>query len=309
MSEAKSEAIVSVKGLRKTFRDFWGRAKVEAVRGIDLEIRKGEIFGLLGPNGSGKSTTIKILLGLLHATGGDVSVLGKSPSSVKSKERIGYLPEETYVYSYLTPRETLMFYGRLFDMDNARIKERTQQLLEMVGLTHVSDRQVGEFSKGMARRTGLAQALINDPDLVILDEPTSGLDPIGCRQVKDLMLELARNGKTILLSSHLLADVEDVCDRVAILFNGEIKAEGKVEDLLKETDSLSLTMPSVEEGKLEEIRQFAAKLSGGAVQVDHPSMDLESFFVDVVNRAGDEKGEMSGAASGTDIAEFLKNVS
>lgn len=309
MSEAKSEAIVSVKGLRKTFRDFWGRAKVEAVRGIDLEIRKGEIFGLLGPNGSGKSTTIKILLGLLHATGGDVSVLGKSPSSVKSKGRIGYLPEETYVYSYLTPRETLMFYGRLFDMDNARIKERTQQLLEMVGLTHVSDRQVGEFSKGMARRTGLAQALINDPDLVILDEPTSGLDPIGCRQVKDLMLELARNGKTILLSSHLLADVEDVCDRVAILFNGEIKAEGKVEDLLKETDSLSLTMPSVEEGKLEEIRQFAAKLSGGAVQVDHPSMDLESFFVDVVNRAGDEKGEMSGAASGTDIAEFLKNVS
>ncbi len=309
MSETKSEAIVSVKGLRKTFRDFWGRAKVEAVRGIDLEIRKGEIFGLLGPNGSGKSTTIKILLGLLHATGGDVSVLGKSPSSVKSKERIGYLPEETYVYSYLTPRETLMFYGRLFDMDNARIKERTQQLLEMVGLTHVSDRQVGEFSKGMARRTGLAQALINDPDLVILDEPTSGLDPIGCRQVKDLMLELARNGKTILLSSHLLADVEDVCDRVAILFNGEIKAEGKVEDLLKETDSLSLTMPSVEEGKLEEIRQFAAKLSGGAVQVDHPSMDLESFFVDVVNRAGDEKGEMSGAASGTDIAEFLKNVS
>lgn len=309
MSETQSGAIVSAKGLKKTFRDFWGRAKVEALRGIDLEIRKGEIFGLLGPNGSGKSTTIKILLGLLHATGGDVSVLGKSPSSVKSKEQIGYLPEETYVYSYLTPRETLMFYGRLFDMDNAQIKDRTNQLLEMVGLTHVSDRQVGEFSKGMARRTGLAQALINDPDLVILDEPTSGLDPIGCRQVKDLMLELAKNGKTILLSSHLLADVEDVCDRVAILFNGEIKAEGKVEDLLKEMDSLSLTMPAVEEGKLEEIRQFAAKLSGGPVEVGHPSMDLESFFVDVVNRAGDEKGRMSGAAAGTEIAEFLKSAS
>ena len=306
MHDAAGGPVISVRGLKKTFRDFWGRPKVDALRGIDLEIRKGEIFGLLGPNGSGKSTTIKILLGLLHASGGEVSVLGRHPSSVRAKERIGYLPEETYVYSYLTPRETLMFYGRLFDMSGSEIRERTRQLLEMVGLTHVSERQVGEFSKGMARRTGLAQALINDPDLVILDEPTSGLDPIGCRQVKDLMLELAKNGKTILLSSHLLADVEDVCDRVAILFNGEIRAEGKVRDLLQKIDRISLAMPSVGGDKLEELRQFASRLAGGEVEVGHPSMDLETFFVDVISRAGENGGKMSGAAAGRGIAEFLK---
>ncbi len=300
------DSVISVKGLKKTFRDFWGRPKVDALRGIDLDIKKGEIFGLLGPNGSGKSTTIKILLGLLHASGGSVSVLGKEPRSVRSKERIGYLPEETYVYSYLTPRETLLFYGRLFDMSEKDVRARTSELLEMVGLAHAGGRQVGEFSKGMARRTGLAQALINNPDLIILDEPTSGLDPIGCRQVKDLMLELAKNGKTILLSSHLLADVEDVCDRVAILHNGEVQAEGRVKDLLQKLESINLTMPAVEGDKLAEMKAFAAKLSGGDVSVGHPSMDLESFFVDVVSKASDSCGDFSGAKTGQGIAGFLK---
>lgn len=308
MSEMEqADAVVSVKGLKKTFQDFWGRAKVNALRGIDLDIKKGEIFGLLGPNGSGKSTTIKILLGLLHATGGTVSVLGQQPSSVKAKERIGYLPEETYVYGYLTPRETLMFYGRLFDMREVDIKSRAEQLLEMVGLDHAADRQVGEFSKGMARRTGLAQALINNPDLIILDEPTSGLDPIGCRQVKDLMLELARNGKTILLSSHLLADVEDVCDRIAILYNGEIRAEGRVQDLLKKMDRVNLTMPAIEGDKLSEMKAFASKLAGGDVSIGHPSMDLESFFVSVVNEAGEKASKQSGAGAGKGVAEFLRS--
>jgi ABC-2 type transport system ATP-binding protein len=307
--ESKAETVISVQGLKKTFRDFWGRAKVDALRGIDLNIKKGEIFGLLGPNGSGKSTAIKILLGLLHATGGKVSVLGRNPRSVNAKERIGYLPEETYVYSYLTPRETLMFYGRLFDMDSKQVVERTAQLLEMVGLEHVCDRQVGEFSKGMARRTGLAQALINNPDLIILDEPTSGLDPIGCRQVKDLMLDLAANGKTILLSSHLLADVEDVCDRIAILYNGQIQAEGKVRDLLEKLDSVNLTMPALAEEKLEELKTAAAKLSGGDVTVGHPSMELESFFVNVVKEAGENANRLSGAAHGKGIATFLRGTS
>lgn len=306
MSNKEMESVVSVKGLKKTFRDFWGRAKVDALRGIDLDIKKGEIFGLLGPNGSGKSTTIKILLGLLHASGGSVSVLGAEPRSVKAKQRIGYLPEESYVYSYLTPRETLMFYGRLFNIPEDEVKERAGKLLKMVGLSGASNRQVGEFSKGMARRTGLAQALINNPDLVILDEPTSGLDPIGCRQVKDLMLELARNGKTILLSSHLLADVEDVCDRIAILYNGEIKAEGRVHDLLKKLDRTSLNMPAVEDAKLAELRDFATRLAGGDVEVGNPSMDLETFFVDVVSGAGRADTRISGADSGSGIADFLK---
>lgn len=306
MNGKAMESVVSVQGLRKTFRDFWGRPKVEALCGIDLDIRKGEIFGLLGPNGSGKSTTIKILLGLLHASAGCVKVLGADPRSVKAKQRIGYLPEESYVYSYLTPRETLMFYGRLFDIPEGEIKKRTGSLLGMVGLSGAGSRQVGEFSKGMARRTGLAQALINNPDLVILDEPTAGLDPIGCRQVKDLMLELARNGKTILLSSHLLADVEDVCDRIAILFNGEIKADGRVQDLLKKLDRTSLSMPAVEDAKLAELKEFAARLSGGEVEAGNPSMDLETFFVDVVSGAGRAASRLNGADSGSGIADFLK---
>lgn len=304
--QQEHDQVVEVNGLRKTFRDFWGRARVEALRGISLGIRKGEIFGLLGPNGSGKSTTIKILLGLLHASGGSVKVLGMPPRSVKAKEGIGYLPEETYVYSYLTPRETLTFYGSLFGLDAGTVKERTIELLRMVGLDHAADRQVGEFSKGMARRTGLAQALINDPQLIILDEPTSGLDPVGCRQVKDLMLDLAANGKTILLSSHLLADVEDVCDRIAILYNGEIRAEGKVDSLLRKMESITLTMPAPEPGRQAELRRVLAGFGGADIRIEHPSMDLETFFIDVVNSAGKGGERLSGAGRGGEIAPFLR---
>ena len=217
MQENREQSVVDVVQLTKVFRDFWRRPTVRAVDGLDLSIRKGEIFGLLGPNGSGKSTTIKLLLGLLHPSEGSIRLLGGRPGDVAVHRRIGYLPEASYLYRYLTPRETLTFYGRLFDLPAAERRRRSDQLLEMTGLTAAADRAVGEFSKGMARRLGLAQALINAPDLLILDEPTSGLDPMGCRQVKELLRALADQGTTILLTSHLLADVEHICDRVEAL--------------------------------------------------------------------------------------------
>jgi ABC-2 type transport system ATP-binding protein len=216
------EVVVRVMGLTKIFKDFWGRPKARAVDNVDFEIRRGEIFGLLGPNGSGKSTTIKMLLGLLYPTRGHIEVFGHSPRDVQTKAQIGFLPEESYLYRYLNPGETLDFFGSLFQLDQADRRNRAEQLIEMVGLNQARTRTVGEFSKGMQRRIGLAQALINDPELVILDEPTAGLDPIGCREVKDLILALARRGKTVILSSHLLADVEDVCDRVVIYYGGRI---------------------------------------------------------------------------------------
>ena len=173
------EVVIRAVGLTKTFKDFWGRPKARAVDNVDFEVRRGEVFGLLGPNGSGKSTTIKMLLGLLYPTKGQVTVFGESPRDVKTKARIGYLPEESYLYRYLSPGETLDFFGNLFALDAGDRQKRTEQLIEMVGLGNARTRTVGEFSKGMQRRIGLAQALINDPDLVILDEPTAGLDPIG----------------------------------------------------------------------------------------------------------------------------------
>ena len=194
---AELDPIIRASELTKVFRDFWHRPKVRAVDHITFSVARGEVFGLLGPNGSGKSTTIKLILGLLHPSHGQLAVLGHSPRDVKSKARVGYLPEESYLYPYLTSEETLDFYGRLFDLSPAERRNRIGQLLDMIGLGHARHRVVGEFSKGMARRIGLAQALINDPDLVVLDEPTSGLDPIGCRQMKDLIRTLAARGKTV----------------------------------------------------------------------------------------------------------------
>src|SRR2546428_8053024 len=237
------EVIVSVRGLTKVFKDFWNRPKARAVDNVDFEVRRGEVFGLLGPNGSGKSTTVKLLLGLLYPTKGHIEVFGHSPRHVATKARIGYLPQETYLYRYLNSAETLDFFGSLLDLPNRERLDRAEQLLEMVGLSQTRTRAVGEFSKGMQRRIGLAQALINDPDLVILDEPTSGLDPIGCREVKDLIVALARRGKTVILSSHLLADVEDVCDRVVIYYGGRIHAMGTLKELLAKPDSIRITAP------------------------------------------------------------------
>jgi ABC-2 type transport system ATP-binding protein len=303
---AERRAVIEAENLTKVFRDFWRRPRVRAVDAVDLSLRQGEVFGLLGPNGSGKSTTIKMILGLLYPTRGRLRVLDKSPRDVKTKSRIGYLPEESYLYPYLTPEETLDFYGRLFGLSSGERRRRSEDLLDMIGLRHARRRPVGEFSKGMARRVGLAQALINDPDLVILDEPTSGLDPIGCRQMKDLILTLARRGKTVLLSSHLLADVEDVCDRIAILYNGRIRAQGAIHDLLTEKDRCRILLPDLPPDTLRAILDAARKLAGHEPEVDHPRKNLERFFLEVVEAARrDETGGPSGATEGQAVARYL----
>jgi ABC-2 type transport system ATP-binding protein len=304
--QSDGEVIVSVRGLTKVFKDFWNRPKARAVDNVDFEVRKGEVFGLLGPNGSGKSTTVKLLLGLLNPTHGHIEVFGHSPRHVPTKARIGYLPEESYLYRYLNSRETLDFFGNLFHLDKADRNNRAEQLLDMVGLGKTQTRAVGEFSKGMQRRIGLAQALINDPDLVILDEPTAGLDPIGCREVKDLIIALARRGKTVILSSHLLSDVEDVCDRVVIYYGGKIQAAGPLKELLATPDTLRITTPVLPRATLEKILEIIRRdVATGEVRVDNPTQNLESYFLDVVAKARGER-ETSGAQSGARVAEYLR---
>jgi ABC-2 type transport system ATP-binding protein len=306
-NQKSDEVVVSVRGLTKVFKDFWNRPKARAVDGVDFEVRRGEIFGLLGPNGSGKSTTIKLLLGLLNPTKGHIEMFGHSPRHVQTKARIGYLPEESYLYRYLNSRETLDFFGNLFHLNKADRDSRAEQLLEMVGLGKTQTRAVGEFSKGMQRRIGLAQALINDPDLVILDEPTAGLDPIGCREVKDLIIALARRGKTVILSSHLLSDVEDVCDRVVIYYGGKIQAAGTLKDLLATPDTLRITTPVLSRETLEKVLATIRKdITTGEVRVDNPTQNLESYFLDVVAKAKLAAKETSGAQSGARVAEYLR---
>ena len=296
-----------MRGLTKVFKDFWNRPKARAVDNVDFEVRKGEVFGLLGPNGSGKSTTVKLLLGLLNPTRGHIEVFGHSPRHVQTKSRIGYLPEESYLYRYLNSRETLDFFGNLFHLSKAERNSRAEQLLEMVGLGKTQTRAIGEFSKGMQRRIGLAQALINDPDLVILDEPTAGLDPIGCREVKDLIVALARRGKTVILSSHLLADVEDVCNRVVIYYGGKIQAAGSLKDLLAEPDTLRITTPVLPRETLERVLEIIRKdITTGEVRVDNPTQNLESYFLDVVQKARAAAAETSGAQSGARVAAYLR---
>src|SRR5438067_2989686 len=276
-TDGSNSSVVAVRGLTKIFNDVWGGSKARAVDNVDFEVKRGEVFGLLGPNGSGKSTTVKMLLGLLYPTKGHIEVFGHSPRHVATKSRIGYLPEESYLYRYLDSNETLDFFGSLFDLPNNERRRRAGQLLEMVGLNQVRRRMVGEFSKGMQRRIGLAQALINDPDLVILDEPTSGLDPIGCREVKDLILALARRGKTVILSSHLLSDVEDVCDRVVIYYGGRIQAMGTLKDLLATPDAVRITTPALARETMERVLAIIRKdVSEDKVSMDTPTRNLES---------------------------------
>jgi len=305
--QSDGEVVVSVRGLVKVFKDFWGRSKARAVDNVDFEVRRGEVFGLLGPNGSGKSTTVKLMLGLLYPTKGHIEVFGHSPRHVATKSRIGYLPEESYLYRYLDSNETLEFFGNLFRLPRNDRRDRAHQLLEMVGLSQTRLRTVGEFSKGMQRRIGLAQALINDPDLVILDEPTSGLDPIGCREVKDLIVALARRGKTVILSSHLLADVEDVCDRVVIYYGGKVQAMGTLKDLLAAPDAIQITTPALPRETLERVLAIIREdVAEDKVKIDAPTQNLERYFLDVVQNARQAAAETSGAMSGARVAAYLR---
>lgn len=288
-----SEPVIETRNLGKIYRDFWGRKKVYALKSLDIEVKQGEIFGLLGPNGSGKSTTIKLILGLLFPTSGRAFVFGKDSTDVRKNERVGYLPEESYLYKFLNAEETLDFYGRLFEMPAEERRARTEKLIKMVGLEKSRRRQLREYSKGMTRRIGLAQALINEPDLLVLDEPTTGLDPLGSRDMKDLILKLRDEGKTILLCSHQLADVQDVCDRVAILHQGELKELGRVDSLLKVRDVTEVHAKGLSDEAKREIQEVIKRHGGEVLTVDNPTTTMEELFLDIVRQSENRPGHRS----------------
>jgi ABC-2 type transport system ATP-binding protein len=288
------ETVVQTRALTKVYRDFWGRQKVRALKGLDLQVYRGEVFGLLGPNGSGKTTTIKLLLGLLFPTEGDALVFNKPASDVAKNERLGYLPEESYLYRFLTAEETLDFYGRLFDMPAKVREERVDSLIKLVGLDRARKRQLQEYSKGMTRRIGLAQALINDPELILLDEPTSGLDPIGTREMKDMILRLKDEGKTVIMCSHLLADVQDVCDRIAILHQGELKELGRVDELLTVADVTQIRARNISVDCQNEIRGVIERHQGELMSLDNPTTTLEELFLEIVRDSEARPGRRAG---------------
>ncbi len=309
--DSASGIVIESRNLSKIYRDFWGRKKVHALKSLDIEVRPGEIFGLLGPNGSGKSTTIKLILGLLFPSSGRVLVFDKDASETSKNERIGYLPEESYLYKFLTAEETLDFYGRLFDMSGAARRKRVDELIRLVGLQGAKHRQLREYSKGMTRRVGLAQALINDPDLILLDEPTTGLDPIGTREMKDLILALRDQGKTVLLCSHQLADVQDVCDRVAILHQGELKELGRVSDLLKVQDVTEVHAEGLTEEAKNEIAEVIRRHGGSVKSIDNPTATMEDLFLNIVRESEARPGarRVSGSAPSEPSSDTQANES
>jgi ABC-2 type transport system ATP-binding protein len=281
---AVADSALHTENLTKVYRDFWGRPKVTALEDLNLTIHRGEVFGLLGPNGSGKSTTIKLLLGLIFPTRGSATILGQPAGSTTINEKIGFLPEESYLYRFLNGEETLRFYGRLFKIPKRELDRRVPELLDIVGLDAKSrKRKLREYSKGMARRIGLAQALINNPDLILLDEPTTGLDPIGTREMKDLILSLKQQGKTVLLCSHLLADVQDVCDRITILFKGKRMELGYVRDLLQVKDVTQIQARGLTPEQVADLQNYIKRFGASAdAQVTHPTTTLEDLFMRIV---------------------------
>ena len=284
--ESTAETIVEVKNLRKVFRiGFWGR-RVTAVDGLSLEVRRGEVFGFLGPNGAGKTTTLKILMGLIYPSSGVAALLGRPIGDPVAKANVGFLPEAPYFYDYLTGREFLRFYGHLFGLWGGALEKRVDELLEIVGMTHARDLQLRKFSKGMLQRVGIAQALINDPELVVLDEPMSGLDPIGRKEVRDLILRLKESGKTVMFSSHILHDAEMLCDRVAMIMKGKLVACGHVSELLagSTTQEVEMVIDRLLPEALERIRPLAGKvvLQGERVMVVLASQQHVDQALDVI---------------------------
>jgi ABC-2 type transport system ATP-binding protein len=281
------DAVIQTEDLTKIYKDFWGRPKHKGLDRLSISIRPGEVFGLIGPNGSGKTTTFKLLLGLIFPTSGKATILGKPPTDVTAKARVGFLPEESYLYRWLNADETLDFFGRLFNLDKATRRKRSDELITRFGLAHARKRQLREYSKGMLRRVGFCQALINDPEVLILDEPTSGLDPISSRQIKDLILELKQRGKTVLLSSHLLADVQDVCDHIAILHQGQTKVYGSVKDILVRRDSVSLTFAGLSDATRKKIEDLAHAEGARLTHAENTLETLEDVFLRAVQESGD----------------------
>ena len=299
---ATGDVIVETRNLTKVYRDFWGRKKKVALNALDLQIRRGEIFGLLGPNGSGKTTTIKLLLGLLFPTSGEATVFGMPAADVRKNERIGYLPEESYLYRFLNAEETLDFYGRLFDMPAEVRRQRAADLIRLVGLEQDRRRTLREYSKGMRQRIGLAQALINDPEFIILDEPTSGLDPNGTIWMKDLIRQLRDQGKTVLMCSHRLDDVQAVCDRIAILYNGDLQEMGEVGRLVE--DEARVEMRAVNLRLTDALKsELAAVIErhGGKLEAfGHPTTTLEDLFKKVVEESKARPGRRFLPSAGGD---------
>jgi ABC-2 type transport system ATP-binding protein len=285
------DAVIHTENLQKIYSDFWGRARVRALESLSIDVTQGEIFGIIGPNGSGKSTTIKLLLGLIFPTSGKARVLGKPPQSVEVKRRIGFLPEESYLYPYLSADETLDFFGRIFDIPRMERRRRIDKWIARFGLEKARRRRVGEYSKGMQRRVSFAQALINEPEVVILDEPTSGLDPISSRQMKDLILELKSEGRTVFLSSHLLGDLQDLCDRICILYEGKLRKYGRVKELLTNKDLVTLTCSDLSPDALARVKELIQREGARLVSCDNYLENLESIFIKTVEESRREESK------------------
>ena len=275
-----TEHAVAVIGVTKLFSTPLQRRSVVAVRDLNLEVSSGQIYGLLGPNGSGKSTTLKIILGLISPTKGQVEIFGRDSREAASRDAVGFLPENPYFYKYLTGSETLRFYGKLSGLHGAKLRSRIDELLDLVGLTSARDRRLGGYSKGMLQRIGLAQALVQEPRLVVLDEPTAGVDPAGAREIRDLILDLKRCGITILLSSHLLEQVQEICDRVGILANGSLVREGALQDLLAIENQTDVVLEDASPKLLREIAMLAAQSGARLLQQSRSRTSLERLFLD-----------------------------
>ncbi len=275
-----SEPAVAVQGLSKVFPIPFRRTKLVALRGLDLQVAPGQVYGLLGPNGSGKSTTLKIILGLVAPTAGSTRIFGRDSREVRSREGVGFLPENPYFYKHLSGAETLRFYGKLCGLRGKNLQARIDSLLELVRLRDARDRRLGGYSKGMLQRIGLAQALIQEPKLVVLDEPTAGVDPEGSREIRDLILDLKRRGITVLLSSHLLAQVQEICDRVGILAQGELVREGRVDDLLAIENQTELILENATPEVLAQIKAVLGQSSTRLVEQRRPQTTLEGLFLE-----------------------------
>ena len=275
-------APVEIEHLTKVFRVPMRRERVVAVRDLSLRVERGEVYGLLGPNGSGKSTTLKIVLGLVTATRGRTRVFGEDSRLVRSRKDVGFLPENPYFYKFLTGAETVRFFGKLSGLGGGLLEARTRELLDLVGLSEAADRRVGGYSKGMLQRIGLAQALVQDPGLLVLDEPTAGVDPVGSREIRDLILELKSRGKTVLLCSHLLSQVQEICDRVGILARGSLVREGRVEDLLAVRDRTEMVLENASPEKLAALQAAADSLGLKVVSAGRPQTTLENLFLEAI---------------------------
>ena len=289
---------ISIKGLTKDFSVGMRGLKLRAVDDLDLEVGDNEIFGLLGPNGSGKSTTIKIILGLLDASVGECEIYGKPSHTVAARHSVGFLPEAPYFYRYLSGGELVRFYARICGVSRGRIKAQVDEVIELVGMTEAAHRRVGTYSKGMLQRIGLAQALVHDPQLVILDEPTAGVDPLGSAAIAEIIRELKRRGKTVLLSSHLLAQIEGLCDRVAILHRGKLVREGRVDDLVQDKNAESLVVEGLSAEGRAAVEKTIAEQGGQLCRVEKPRLSLDSLFLQEVERREAERSDGSKTEGG-----------